>query len=349
MSDVSTFDLGSSEEEQLVADTFRALFANESPIEVVRRAEPLGFDPAVWASLCGLGAPSMGVAEELGGGGGTIGQLIAAVTELGAHLAPVPLVEHLVAARAFGAAIPADVLDGSAIATLALAPADASGCFGIVPAGAIAQVVVGLRGDELVAVRSAAPGSIGANFACAPIAVRSCDGAESVEVIGDAGAFRRAMAEWEAFMSAVLVGIAQRALDLGLEYVRTRHQFGVPVGSFQSVQHGLATVVPYAEGARLLTGKAAWALDGGGDGVADVAMNEISEPLALARMAFLFAAQAAAISTDKSLHYHGGYGYAEEYDIQLYYRRARGWALAGGSLGTRTRDLADDLFPGGAS
>jgi alkylation response protein AidB-like acyl-CoA dehydrogenase len=43
-------------------------------------------------------------------------------------------------------------------------------------------------------------------------------------------------------------------------------------------------------------------------------------------MAFVFASEAAATATDRSLHYHGGYGFAEEYDIQLYYRRARGWA-----------------------
>ena len=44
-------------------------------------------------------------------------------------------------------------------------------------------------------------------------------------------------------------------------------------------------------------------------------------------MAFVFAADARGHATDRSLHYHGGYGFAEEYDIQLFYRRARGWAL----------------------
>ena len=54
-------------------------------------------------------------------------------------------------------------------------------------------------------------------------------------------------------------------------------------------------------------------------------------------MAFLFAADVAAHATDRSLHFHGGYGFAEEYDIQLFYRRARGWALVLGDPGRECR------------
>jgi alkylation response protein AidB-like acyl-CoA dehydrogenase len=48
----------------------------------------------------------------------------------------------------------------------------------------------------------------------------------------------------------------------------------------------------------------------------------------LAAMAFVFAAQTAYSATTHSLHVHGGYGFMEEYDIQLYYRRAKAWAAA---------------------
>ncbi len=48
---------------------------------------------------------------------------------------------------------------------------------------------------------------------------------------------------------------------------------------------------------------------------------------ALAAMALVAAGEAAALATDRSLHVHGGYGFSEEYDIQLYYRRARALAF----------------------
>jgi alkylation response protein AidB-like acyl-CoA dehydrogenase len=63
-------------------------------------------------------------------------------------------------------------------------------------------------------------------------------------------------------------------------------------------------------------------------------------------MSFLFTADAAAMATDRSLHYHGGYGYSEEYDIQMYYRRARGWALVLDDPGREAVRLSHRLFPG---
>ena len=56
------------------------------------------------------------------------------------------------------------------------------------------------------------------------------------------------------------------------------------------------------------------------------------------------AADAAVMATDRSLHYHGGYGFAEEYDIQMYYRRARGWSLILGDSTSVGLSLADRLF-----
>ena len=62
-------------------------------------------------------------------------------------------------------------------------------------------------------------------------------------------------------------------------------------------------------------------------------------------MAFVFASEGAAHATDRSLHYHGGYGFSEEYDIQLYYRRARGWSLVARRPDDASAcDLADRLF-----
>ncbi len=122
-----------------------------------------------------------------------------------------------------------------------------------------------------------------------------------------------------------------------------REQFGVPIGSFQAVQHGLADLPVLIDGGRLLAHKAAWAIDGGTD-LLDWRRLDITDGTALAAMAFVFCSEAAGTATDRSLHYHGGYGFAEEYDIQLYYRRARGWALVLSDPTDVCLALADHLF-----
>ena len=139
-------------------------------------------------------------------------------------------------------------------------------------------------------------------------------------------------------MAVAYAGLADEVLSMGVDYVKQRHQFGVPVGSFQAVQHGLADAATRAEGARLLAFRAVCAADAGhqdGD--------------RLAPMALLFSAESARFAADRVLQYHGGYGYSAEYDVQLYYRRAAGWLLqlgdpaaevsrlAGASLGPKLR------------
>jgi alkylation response protein AidB-like acyl-CoA dehydrogenase len=94
----------------------------------------------------------------------------------------------------------------------------------------------------------------------------------------------------------------------------------VPIGSFQGVAHRLADVATQVDGARLLAREAAWA--------ADAAPERFSE---LAAMAFAFASEAARDATYWAVHFHGGYGFMLEHDVQLYYRRARGWPRLLGS------------------
>ncbi len=145
-------------------------------------------------------------------------------------------------------------------------------------------------------------------------------------------------------LAATLAGVADAAMDLGVEYAKVRQQFGVPIGSFQAVQHGLADLPALVDGARLLAHKAAWAGDRDEPGHSDVDDNDITEFATLASMAYVFATDAAARSTDRSLHFHGGYGFSEEYDIQLFYRRARGWPLVLDDPGRECLQLADRLW-----
>jgi len=147
-------------------------------------------------------------------------------------------------------------------------------------------------------------------------------------------AFSQARSEWQALMAVALSGLGRKAVDLGVSYAKERYQFDVLIGSFQALQHGLASAITDVEGAYFLSNRAISALE---------TQNETAETLA--GMAFLFASEAAMSAAATSLQYHGGYGFAEEYDIQLYYRRAKGWPLQLGNPGREYQRIADLCLP----
>jgi alkylation response protein AidB-like acyl-CoA dehydrogenase len=323
-------DLDPSDEQRSIVEVFGSLADRFAPLDRLREHEPLGFSPELWSQLVAMGAPGMGVPELPGGAGAAVLDLSLAVEALGRRLAPAPLVEHTVAGRLLAAVthdVPTEVLDGASIATVGLRPAR-DGVARLVPAGAVAGHVVALEGDELVLVASA-PGTLIENLGSSPLADRPLgDGARRVLTTGDAAraAHARAVDEWRVLTAAALVGLGLGALAIGVRYVTEREQFGVPIGSFQSLQHGLADVGVALDGAQLLARKAAWAFDSGDP-----------DARQLAAMAFLFAAEQAQRTAARALHYHGGYGFMEEYDIQLFYRRAKSWANV---LGQPAREYA---------
>ncbi len=369
-----------SEDQQAVREVFGDLFSREATLEAVRAAEEgCGFDPALWDKLGAAGAPGMALAEESGGGGASLADFAVVVYEWGRRIAPVPLVEHAVTTRllaslaegtassrstpepgfnaqppapspstqAEGAGTSNETLDslveaaaaGDSIATLTLRPVEADGTARLVPAGAVADIVVALRGDSLVVDRGDPPRVCRANTAHLPLADRELSEAATV-LAGPAAwvAWERALAEWKSLMAVAHAGLAQEALDMGVAYVKQRHQFGVPVGSFQAVQHGLADAAVRVEGARLLAFRAVCALD-----TAHLNASQ-QDARRLAAMALLFAADSARFATDRVLHYHGGYGYSAEYDVQLYYRRAASWLLQLGEPASEIARLAASEF-----
>ena len=111
-------------------------------------------------------------------------------------------------------------------------------------------------------------------------------------------------------VAARAVGVAQAALDDSLRYAQQREAFGVPIWQHQAVGHRLADMATQVEAARLLTLRAAAAIDTGGR--ADLE----------AGMAKLFASEACLQVTADALKVHGGYGYSTEFDIERYYRDA---------------------------
>ncbi len=108
-------DLSLSDEQEQLVEAFRVFFTKECPPTVVRDAEEAGgIDGALWRAVSALGGPTMGVAEELGGGGAGLLDLELAAERFGAALAPVPLVDAWVTARLLAASGDAGrvVLDG---------------------------------------------------------------------------------------------------------------------------------------------------------------------------------------------------------------------------------------------
>jgi alkylation response protein AidB-like acyl-CoA dehydrogenase len=309
-------DLDPTAEQQSIIDVFGGLVDRTAPLEQLREHEPVGFSSELWAQLVAVGAPGMAVPEADGGAGATLLDVALAVEALGRRLAPAPLIEHTVAARLLARCdeLSSDVLDGGHVATIALRPAR-DGVARLVPAGAVANTVVALWGDDLVVLDSM-PGEHVPNLASAPLAHRALhdarvavSGARAWQLHADA------VDEWRALTAAALTGLGLGALEIGVRYVSEREQFGVPIGSFQSLQHALADVSVALDGAQLLSRKAAWARDVGAEDAAQ-----------LAAMAFVFAAEQSQHASERALHFHGGYGFMEEYDIQLFYRRAKGWA-----------------------
>ena len=222
----------------------------------------------------------------------------------------------------------------------------------LLPAGAVANVFLALCDGDLLAASSPPPLISLPNTADLPIANREIPSASSEVITLATGTnaisyFRRAVSEWQALTAAAICGLGQRALQIGVDYALERKQFDRPIGSFQAVQHGLADAATELEAAYYLCQRALWMLDA--EETVDfprLSSRSAAAPDAqtFAAMAFLFASEAAQRAAAASLHYHGGYGYAEEYDIGLYYRRAKGWSLIYDNPAQEYQQLADTLL-----
>ncbi|SEB63231.1 acyl-CoA dehydrogenase family protein [Rhodococcus koreensis] len=319
-------DLRLTEDEEAVRSAFATLFEKEAERRGSTSGAEEAFDKKLWQLLVSL--DSLGIANQAEDG--SIVCLALLAREAGRHLAPVPIIEGAVALRALAAApqasdLAADVTAGRVIATVALEPVR-DGIARHVVAGGIADVVLALDGDDFVALQSEPRRGETGDLGFLAMADRAVDaGSRTVLATGEVARqiFEDVRGWWRVATAAGLVGLGDQAIRIGVDYAKVRHQFGVPIGTFQAVQHGLADAATDVEGAELLLMEAAWEADQG-------------SPTwqARAAMAYAQAGEAAQTAASVSLHYHGGYGVALEYAIHRYVRRAKGWTLAGGDPDT---------------
>ena len=324
-------DLSFTPDQAALREATMRLYAKESHGERVREAEAAGFDPALWSSVGQMGLPTMALPEAVGGAGASLTDLAAAVEVHGAHLGSVPLVETAVVARLLARldAAPARellarVVEG-APAAICLPPARD----GLAPTptafASLAEVILVQRPDGIGWL----DGPDGPpRRTLAGLAVADVDGAGSRLLAGGAGAvaaFGRARDEWRALTAVAQAGLARATLDVGVQYAKDRHQFGVPIGSFQTLQHRFADLHERVDGSRLLAYEAIWALDE-------------DDPTAALRaaQASWYCGEVAEEAAGFSLHVHGGYGFMLEYDVQLHVRRAKASRLL---LGDPRREL----------
>jgi alkylation response protein AidB-like acyl-CoA dehydrogenase len=329
-------DFSLTDDQVELQSAFGRFFDQHAPISVVREVEPLGFSDDLWRRIGEMGVPDLAVGTD-GEDAASLSQLLVVAEELGRTLAPVPFVETVTAARAIargGATLPAAAA-GEAPPIVTFCPRPLTATLSLLPAGAIADAVVGLAGDELVLARFAdeAPKVATKNLGSQPLATRSLGETSTVLSSDGAPAFERALDDWKVLTAGALVGLALRAHEIALGYVKERKAFGVPIGWFQTVAHRLADSINDLDGARFLTHKAAWAIDVGDE-----------EAPALASMAFAYVTALSERVTAESLHFHGGIGYTREHDIQLYFRRAKAWPLSLGDPRSEYQTLADRLF-----
>ncbi|WP_299572419.1 acyl-CoA dehydrogenase [uncultured Williamsia sp.] len=331
-------DLTLTDEQTQLRDAFRSLYAREATVDRVRAAEPLGFDAALWAVLTETGGVPIAVGEDHDGWGGSMSDLNLIAELHGRHIAPAPLIEAQVGAWTLGEVAGASPVAAETLSavlageqTVTFVPrATRGGVWRMAAGGAVADAVIGLHEHRLVLARPTAQEPV-ENIGSMPVSdVHATD----LEVLADgedaAVVFQSALDRWLCLTAAALVGIGARGLEMGVEYARQRSAFGTLIGTFQAVSHPLADCATALDGARLLAQRAAAAFE-----------EEPARVRELSAMAFAAAFEAARDATYRGLHVHGGYGFGMEQDAQLYYRRARAWALVWGT--------ADDALDRAAS
>jgi alkylation response protein AidB-like acyl-CoA dehydrogenase len=353
-----TVDLDFSPEQEMLRETVRGVCEQHAPLTVVRELEddPLGYPEKLWEQLAQLDLCGLLLPEDHGGTGMSLLDAVVVYEELGRALAPSP---HFVSTVMSGGAIARagnetqrrQWLPGIAAGETILTPAwlEPDGGFGAggvqlqaTPGGggyrlsgtkrhvqfaraADRLLVLARTGEDtgdvdLFLVGPNAPGveltqerslASDAQYRVHLVDVR----VPTADRVGDGSpgwaAWEAAMLDGVILLAAQAIGGAGYALDITVEYAKQRHQFDKPLGAFQAIAHYLADATTAVDGGRTLVYEAGWARSEG-------------RPVdRLAPMAKLFACQAFRDVTAMAQQVFGGVGFTVDYDIQLYFRRAK--------------------------
>jgi alkylation response protein AidB-like acyl-CoA dehydrogenase len=351
-------DLKFSAEQEMLRETVRGVCATTTPLAVVRELEddPVGYSPELWKQLAHLDLIGLQLPEEYGGSGMTAVESVVVYEEFGRSLAPSP---HFVSSILSGGALahagseaqkqewlPA-IVSGDAVLTPAwLEPENGFGPKGV-------QVRAVADGDGFVISGTKRHVAFASSASRLVVLARTGDAPTDVDLFlvdpSDAGvtltqqmtvaadtqyrvdldqvrvghedrigAAGTGWSTWDSVMhdgiilaGAQAVGGAQYAMEITVQYAKDRQQFDKPLGAFQALAHYLADAATNVDGAEVLVHEAAWARSEGRD---------VGK---LAPMAKLYACRTFRDVTATAQQIFGGIGFTVEFDIQLYFRRAK--------------------------
>lgn len=316
-------------------DLVRRFFVDAVPAEYLRKriSSLLRRDEALIESLKQLGLEEGFHAD---GGIFTFAELGIVAEEVGRSLFPEPLIERLLGDCVVPGFLSADSRDayaalgaGTAIASAACCSGvtgkakrvsgEISSAWGVEGAGRLLGVVRQKGGSRVFACALSATGvsvtaqpSLDRTIALASLSLK------------DVPAVMFSEEESNTILDAVAIlkgrevhGVTSKVVEMSAEYVKTREQFGVPVGAFQAVQQRIADAYAASESLGALCRFAAWS----------VGSSPEQRPLT-AQAAIAHAAEVGPSVCEAAIQVHGGIGFTWEYDLHLYLRRAKAIQLA---------------------
>jgi 3-oxochol-4-en-24-oyl-CoA dehydrogenase len=281
--------------------------------------------PSFWDEIAALGWLGLHVAEQHGGSGYGLEELVVVVEETGRALAPGPFLPTVMASAVLATAgddttrsrLLPGLVDGSTAGAVALGGSvtvtegAATGDAGVVLGGGLADVLVVRAGDDL-AVVEVGDGVAVTTPPCLDPTRRSArvtlDGAPATLLSGAAPTL---VDMARLLLAAEAVGIARECTEQAAAYAKERIQFGRPIGTYQAVKHHCANMLVATEQATAAVWDAARAAATGGDQLTSAAA-----------VAATLAAPAADLCANLNIQVHGGIGFTWEHDAHIYLRRA---------------------------
>jgi alkylation response protein AidB-like acyl-CoA dehydrogenase len=319
-------------------------------------ASTSGHDRSAWERLSSdLGLPALPVPERHGGAGAGPGEVAVAVEEFGRVLLPAPYLSSAVVALALAGSsgdagqaaaeryLPG-LANGSLIGALALrgdvtlAGSTLSGVASNVIDGPAAGLLLVRAGEQLLAVEAG-------DAAIEPVETLDQTRRQAVVLFDrapalPAGPAAPAIALQRVLLAAECVAAARHCLDVTVDYLKTRRQFGRPIGSFQALKHRAADLAVAVESAQATARAAVWTAGTDAAGLAVLA------PLAALHCSRTFLQVAA-----EMIQLHGGIAVTWEHEAHLYFKRAKSTQLLLGPVSALRAEIgleAGLLSPGRA-
>lgn len=330
---------------------FLQKYSTESDVRSVMDGDD-GYDAAAWRTAAEqIGVQGLVIPEEMGGGGYGFDELAIVMEETGRTLFPAPLLSTAVLASSALLAVGgsqagellARIAGGDLIATVAVSEAklhwdpddittlasESGGRWALsgskpyvldgAQAGVILVAACTRAGVSLFAVESGADGlsvdPLDSMDKTRRFAAARFDDTPAVLLGGDGSAWETLSGVYDRALAALAceqAGGAQAVLEMTVEYLNVRHQFGRPIGSFQAIKHRCADLLVEVESARSAAAYASAAVAAGADD-ASVA----------ASIAKVYCSQAFYHVAAESIQMHGGIGFTWEHPAHLYFKRAK--------------------------